>query len=143
MELDNVFDAVKTSGKIDNVASGLKNADAIREGKAFEKSELGKAISDGIDVKGQVRLVPENGVGNVKDNRSTIDQLIRNEDGTYSVVETKLRSTTPMSKGQKAVQQHVGANGGWFEVRTEISEWELNKKDRILIKDYNRKNKYE
>jgi mRNA deadenylase 3'-5' endonuclease subunit Ccr4 len=70
-------------------------------------------------------------------------KLIRNEDGTYSVVETKLRSTTLMSKGQKAVQQHVGANGGWFEVRTEISEWDLNKKDRIFIKDYNRKNKYE
>ena len=140
---DNLVDIVSASTKTDNTVSGLKNAVAIREGKNFELDEIGKTISDGIDVKGQVRLVPENGVGNVKGNRSTVDQLIRNEDGTYSVVETKLRSTTPMSKGQNAIQQHVGTNGGLFEIRTEIPEWSLDKGSKIEVKEYIRKNKYE
>ena len=136
-------DIVNTINKADNAISGLKHANAIREGKKFELDELGKAISDNIDVKGQVRLVPKNGLGNVKGNRSTVDQLIRNEDGTYSVVETKLRSTTPMSKGQKATQQHVSNGNGKFEVRSKIKEWGLGKGDIIQIDDFQRRNKYE
>lgn len=88
-------------------------------------------------------MVLDNGKGNVKDNRTTVDQLIRNEDGTYSMVETKLRRSTPYSNGQAAAEQHVGKNGGWFEVRSNIADWNIYKNDKIFIKSYDRKNKYE
>ena len=142
---DDAFDVVNISAKSDNTISSLKNADAIKEGKDFELDEFTKAISEGQDVKGQIRLVPLNGLGNIKGNRTTVDQLIRNEDGTYSIVETKLRSSTDLSKGQKAAKHHIdfGENGGWFEVRSNIPGWGIYKNDKIFIKSYNRKNKYE
>lgn len=54
----------------------------------------------------QVRLVPQNGVGNIKGNRSTVDQLIRGDNDIFKIIETKLREgTSELSKGQKAVEK--------------------------------------
>ena len=68
------------------------------------------------------------------------DQLIKNSDGTYSIVETKLSSKTPLSKGQKAVQKHVNQGNGVFEVRS--NKGGLSKGDKIQVKEYRRENKY-
>ena len=91
----------KVIDKTSDVKKGLKNAEAIKEGKLFEQDELAKSIAEGKDVRGQITLVPLNGGGNVKGNRSRLDQLIRNDDNTYSVIETKLRHSTKLSPGQK------------------------------------------
>ncbi len=67
-----------------------------------------KAKARGEEVADQIRLVPLNGKGNVKTNRSTVDQLIKKGNGNYKVVETKLtEGTSKLSKGQEAVQEHV------------------------------------
>lgn len=95
-----------------------------------------------ITVSTQVRLVPLNGKGNVNGNRTTVDQLIKNEDGSYTIIETKLRDTTPLSPGQKAAKKHIGTEGGVFEVRSDINELNLKKGDIINVREYIRKNKY-
>ena len=87
--------------------------------------------------------MPLNGQGNIKGNRTTVDQLLKNEDETFSIVETKLNKTTSLTTGQKAASQHVGEKGGWFEVRSNIPDWGIYKNDKIFIKSYNRRNKYE
>ena len=140
--VDNLADAVSTSTKSDNIVSGLKNADAIKEGKDFERAEFAKAVSEGKDVKGQINLVPLNGEGNKKGNRTIVDQLIRNEDGTFYIVETKLRSSTNLSKGQKAAEQHIRNGNGYFEIRTNIDGWDLEKGSIIKIDNFKRKDKY-
>lgn len=80
---------VKGLDKASDARKGLKNADAISEGRKFEIDELKKAIDRGENVSSQTRLVPKNGKGNVKGNRTNTDQLIKNEDGTFTIVETK------------------------------------------------------
>ena len=141
-QTDDVFDVVNISTKSDNTLSGLKHADAIKEGKDFELAELTKAISEGKDVKSQIYLVPLNGSGNQKGNRMIADQLIKNEDGTYYIVETKLRSSTDLSKGQKVADQHIKNDNGYFEIRTEVDGWKLKKGSIIKIDDFKRINKY-
>lgn len=121
---------------------GLKNKKAIKEGLDFEKDELAKSIADGKNATGRNRLVPENGKGNKKGNRTDTDQLIKNDDGTYSIIETKRSASTRESKGQKAAKDHVGENGGWFEIRNENKKFGLKPGDKILVKDRTRKNKY-
>ena len=139
---DDTFDVVNISAKSDNTVSSLKNADAIKEGKDFERAEFAKAVSEGQDVKSQIRLVPLNDQGNIKGNRTTVDQLIRNEDGTYSIVETKLRSSTNLSKGQKVAEQHIRNGNGYFEIRTKIDGWDFEKGGIIKINNFKRINKY-
>ena len=139
---DDVFDVVNISTKSDNTVSSLKNADAIKEGKDFERAEFAKAVSEGKDVKGQINLVPLNGEGNKKGNRTIVDQLIRNEDGTFYIVETKLRSSTNLSKGQKVAEQHIRNGNGYFEIRTKIDGWDFEKGGIIKINNFKRINKY-
>ena len=117
---DDAFDIVNISTKSDKTFSGLKHADAIKEGKDFERTEFAKAVSEGKDVKGQIYLVPLNGEGNKKGNRTIVDQLIRNENGTYTIFETKLRESTNLSRGQKAAEQQIKNGNGYFEIRTEV-----------------------
>lgn len=104
---------------------------------------IGKAKAEGKDVRTQVRLVPQNGQGNVKGNRMNVDQLIRNEDGSYTIVETKLRSTTPLSKGQKAAKKQIKEGNGMFEVRSdELRDWEIEKGELMIIDNWDFNFKY-
>ncbi len=128
-------------GRIGNIKRGMKNADEIAEGVKFEADEFAKAISSGKDVTGRVRLVPKNGKGNIKGNRTDVDQLIKNDDGTYTIVETKRSSKTPLSKGQNAAKKQVEQGNGTFEVRS--NKGKINRGQIIRVKEYNRINKYE
>ena len=121
----------------------LKNAAEIAEGKAFEKQTLNEAIQRGDDVVSQVTIVPLNGKGNVKGNRSRVDQLVRNKDGSYTVREAKRTNKTRLTRGQQATQDHIGKHGGMFEIRKDIEPWNLQKNKHIFIKNFERKNKYE
>ena len=131
----------KGLGEVSSTRKGLKNADAIAEGRKFEADELKRAIGDGKNVSSQTRLVPKNGKGNVKGNRTNADQLIKNKDGSFTIVETKRSSTTPLTKGQKAAQKHVNSGNGIFEVRSNRPNQGLHKGDKIRVKEYNRVNK--
>ena len=96
----------KATAKAVNSSKRLKNAAAIAEGKTFEKTELAATKARGKEVASQVRLVPLNGKGNIKGNRSTVDQLIKKENGNYKIVETKLhKGTSRLSTGQKTVKK--------------------------------------
>ena len=119
----------------------IKNAHAIAEGKKFEIDELAKSIAKEKKVIGKVRLVPQNGKGNVKGNRTDTDQLISNNDGTYTIIETKRSASTPLSRGQNAAKKHVEKGNGIFEVRSDKGG--LRKEQQIKVKEYKRVNKYD
>ena len=89
----------------------------------------------------QTRLVPKNGKGNVKGNRTNTDQLIKNEDGTFTIVETKRSSSTRLSKGPREAKKYVEKGNGIFEVRSERPEQGLYVGDKIKVKEYRRVNK--
>lgn len=77
-------------------------------------------------------------------NRTNIDQLIRNEDGSYTLVETKLRSTTRLSKGQKAAKKQIKEGNGKFEVRSdELRDREILRGQEIEINRFELEFKYE
>ena len=129
--------------KVSETRKGLKNSKAISEGRKFEKAELNKTKKSGKNVSSQTRLVPQNKKGNVKGNRTNADQLIKNDDGTYTIVETKRSSATRLSKGQKAAQDHVKDGNGVFEVRSNRPKQGLSKGQKIVVKDYQRVNKHD
>ena len=133
---------VKGIDKATDVGKGLKNADAIAEGKEFGKQALEEAKASGVKVEGEVRLVPDNGLGNVKRNRTTVDQLIQNDDGTYTIVETKLRKTTPLSKGQERAEENVKEGNKMFKVRSNVKSLDLKSNDMIEVIKYIRIDKY-
>lgn len=135
-------EAVKNASKA-KAGGKLKNAAEIAEGKAFEKQTLNEAIQRGDDVVSQVTIVPLNGKGNVKGNRSRADQLVRNKDDSYTVREAKRTNKTRLTRGQQATETHIGKNGGMFEIRKDIEPWDLQKNKQIFIKNFERKNKYE
>ena len=130
----------KVIDKTSDVKKGLKNADAVKEGKLFEQDELAKSIAEGKDVRGQITLVPQNGGGNVKGNRTKVDQLIKNDDNTYTIIETKLRPSTKLSPGQRKALEHVEYGNGMFEVRSK--RWNEKYGQFITIKDYKIITKY-
>ncbi len=133
----------KVASKSVDVAKGLKNGPAIAEGRAFEKTELAASKARGENVASQVRLVPMNGKGNIKGNRSNVDQLIKKEDRHYKIVETKLREgTSKLSTGQRTVERHVKFGNKQFEVRTDNSTLGLKKGQIIEIDEYKIKYKY-
>ena len=128
-----VRSGVKT---VSETGKGLKNASAIAEGRVFEKSELAATKAGKKEVTSQVRLVPMNGEGNIKGNRSTVDQLIKKDNGNYKIVETKLREgSSRLSKGQKAVRENVNSGNHNFEVRSNIKGGP-KKGDIISVDDY-------
>lgn len=49
----------KGLGEVSSTRKGLKNADAIAEGRKFEADELKRAIGDGKNVSSQTRLFPK------------------------------------------------------------------------------------
>ena len=128
--------------KASDTKKTLKHANEIKEGREFEKAELNKAIKRGENVSSNARLVPQNGKGNIKGNRTDVDQLIKHDDGTYTIVETKRTASTPLSKGQKEAKMNVEESFGIFEIRTNIPEQNLKKGEKINIIEYRRINKY-
>lgn len=77
-------------------------------------------------------------------NRTNVDQLIRNEDGSYTLVETKLRSTTRLSKGQKAAKKQIKKGSGMVEVRSdELEDWGIPRGQEIKINRFELEFKYE
>tara|TARA_Y100000815_G_scaffold275744_1_gene316716 strand:- start:35017 stop:35988 length:972 start_codon:yes stop_codon:yes gene_type:complete len=110
----------------------------IREGVAFQQQKLAKLKADGTDYKGNIRLVPKNGKGKVKGNQTDADALIKNEDGTFTIIEYKLTSKTKLTTGQNNSKKHVEAKNSnqEFEVRSDIPEWNLKAGDKIKVKEY-------
>ena len=88
----------KTESKV--ASSNLKNADKIKEGKEWGSHVLDSFKKKG-NAEGEITLVPLNGKGNVKGNRTRVDVLIKNQDGTFTIVEAKLTNTTRKTTGQK------------------------------------------
>lgn len=91
-------------------------------------------------MRGQITLVPQNGGGNVKGNRTKVDQLIKNDDNTYTIIETKFRPSTKLSPGQRKALEHVEYGNGMFEVRSK--RWNEKYGQFITIKDYKIITKY-
>jgi|GEM_PF-3435288 len=112
----------------------------IFAGNLFEKRQLKIAQEAGLDAQGQIRLVPQNGKGNVKGNRTDADILIKNSDNTFSLIETKLSWKQKLRKGQAAAEEQINQGNGIFEVRTENKALGLEVGQRIKIRDYQRVN---
>ena len=99
-------------------------------------------IDQGFNVSSHTRLVPSNSKGNVKGNRTNVDQLIKNCKGSYTIVETKRSSKTSLSRGQGAAKKHVETSNGIFSVRSNVPSQQLRRNDKIIVKEYRRINKY-
>ena len=140
--VDVATDATKTADKVTDASKSMKNASSIKEGKDFEKSSIQELKSNIDNIETQVTIVPKNGKGNVNGNRSRVDAFINNGDGTYSVIEYKLSDKTPLSKGQKAVQNHVTGGNQMFEVRSTVDHMGLIPGAEIQVKDYKVEYKY-
>ena len=139
--------AVKASRAIDNVSDATTAArhtfqENIRAGKEFEAEMLQKSIDQGLEVYDQVLLVPQNGLGNIAGNRTYVDQLIHNSDGTWTIVETKLSNHTPLSKGQRRAMLEVEEGNGMFEVRSAHHDY-FRPGQQIYVYDWQRVNKFE
>ncbi len=135
-------DAASDAAK--GVSKTMKNGDKIAEGKAFEKQVVKELKESGQEVYTNIRLVPENGLGNVKGNRTDTDALTKNSDGkTYSIKEAKLNKSTRMSKGQRRAKIQVEKNGGKFKVygkgRKQLS---LPADNTIVVTKYDKIYKY-
>lgn len=137
---DKTIDAAKTADK----ASDSNSFKALMaEGKAYEDVVAAELKEAGVKFNRQIRLVPVNGKGNVKGNRTTVDFLIDNGDNTYTIIEAKLRHSTPLSTGQRRARAHVKTGNQKFIIRTNIgksSNLKINKEIRVT--DYVRRNKY-
>ena len=135
--------ATQTSAKV--ASNGMKNADAIKEGLAFEKEVINQLKESGLEVYDHLRLVPLNGIGNVKGNRTTVDVLVRNEDGkTFTIIEIKLRESTKLSDGQKVAREHVKNGDGIFKIRSsKINDTPLKKQQTIKVTNYIKRTKYD
>ena len=88
--------------------NGLKNAKAVQEGIEFGNDKLKEVLNSGQKATGRVRLVPKNGRGNVKGNRTDTDILIKNGDGSYTIIETKLLGIKP--KHEIEVKEYIRIN---------------------------------
>lgn len=127
--------ATKSSLPPVKVSPKMKNAERIKEGLEFERKALSDNIKAGKKVKPQIMLIPLNEKGNVKGNRTRVDQLILNDDGTFTGIETKLTKETKMTKGQQAAFEHSKTGSGEFIIATDIPEWGIQKNSTIKI-DY-------
>ena len=132
--------AKKPNKKLGAVQSGKKKMPdwlkRIRQGIVFQNKKLAQLKKNGVDHKGNIRLVPKNGKGAVKGNQTDADALIRNKDGTYTIKEYKLTSKTKLSPGQNASKKNVEKGNQEFEVRSDIPEWNLKKGDKIKVTGY-------
>ncbi|MDE5793772.1 MAG: RHS repeat-associated core domain-containing protein, partial [Muribaculaceae bacterium] len=135
---DNVADAVSDVKK---ASKGMKNAERVAEGKEFGKAQA-KAFKESEEsVASEVTIVPLNGKGNVKGNRTRVD-ILKQNDNTFHIIEFKLTDTTPLTKGQKNAWEHVKNGNGMFEVRSTIDNLNLNPGDFVKVTDYKIITKY-
>ncbi len=137
----------KASRTVDNVASTSSTVkhsfqENIRAGKEFEAEVLQRSIDQGLEVYPQVLLVPLNGKGNIKGNRTYVDQLIHNSDGTWTIIETKSSNHTQLSTGQRRAKDNVEKGEGMFEVRSNQNQF-LNQGQMIHVYDWQRINKFD
>ena len=112
----------------------------VKAGKEFERGVIEAAKKEGRNVSSQIIVVPKNGVGNVKGNRSRVDMLEKKKDGTYIAHEIKLSHKSKSSKGQRITEKHVKTGNQSFVVRSKRKE--LKRGDEIKITDYRYINKY-
>ena len=107
-----------------------------KAGKAFEGSVVKAAKADGSKVATQTRLVPMNGKGNVKGNRTNVDGLKQNKDGTYTIIESKNSKSPKLSKGQRAAREHVMDGNQTFKVKSYVKEFGLKPGSEIQVTNY-------
>ena len=81
----------------------------------------------------------------MKGNRTTVDVLVRNEDGkTFTIIEIKLRKSTKLSDGQKAAREHVKKGDGNFNVKsTKINGTPIENQQIIKVTNYIKRTKYD
>ncbi|MEE9363951.1 MAG: 3-coathanger stack domain-containing protein [Cellulophaga sp.] len=110
----------------------------IREGIKFQTEKLTKLDKDGVDYAGNIRVVPKNGKGNAPKNRTNADALINNGDGTYTIIEYKLTTSSRLSTGQRAAKNYINKKYSRkkFEIRSNIDKWKLKAGDEIKIREY-------
>ena len=133
----------KAATKATSVEHGLRNVKEIAEGVAFERAEFAATKASGQKVASHIRLVPQNGIGNVRKNRSSVDQLLKKENGNYKIVETKLREgSSNLSTGQRRVKKNVKEGNQQFEVRSDNKDLGLKKGQIIQVDEYEIKYKY-
>lgn len=113
----------------------------VRQGLDFEKAKLKELKAKGVNAEGNVTLVPQNGNGNVKGNRTRADALIKNDDGTFTIMEYKLSKKTKLSTGQSVSQSHTlgkkkKGKVAYFEARSDNKKLSIKKGDKIPVRDY-------
>ena len=127
-------DAVQSAEKGSEAVKDVKKVDATpktgtyKDGKIFEENlsyvterALMKMKNRPHDVifnpesGRQVRLVLDNGKGNVRGNRTDVDFLIKCPDNKYVIVEFKFNAKADLSIGQRAAKKHVG---NYYETET-------------------------
>jgi hypothetical protein len=127
-------------GGVGTALKGYRSTNAFKTnfkaGREFEQSVINATKKEGHNIFTQITVVPKNGVGNVKGNRSKVDMLEKSKDGTFTVYEIKLSPKSKLSKGQKATEKHVKTGNQVFEVRSQKGG--LRKGDEIKITNYQR-----
>lgn len=103
---------------------------------------LARAKESGGQVAEQVTLEINNGKGYIKGNITRADQLIKNPDGSFSIVETKLTNRTRLTKGQRTAKAYVDGGDQYFIVHTNNDALGIHKRDNIQITNYSISTKY-
>ncbi|MCM1491121.1 MAG: hypothetical protein NC095_09900, partial [Muribaculum sp.] len=133
--------AIDKASDAKTASKGMKNVPEIKEGLDFQEQVSKELRAQGKNVSEQVTLVPKNGEGNVKGNRIRADALVKEKDGTTTVVEAKRSSTTRLSTGQEKAKRHIENGNKKFEVRSNKDGYKKNQE--IRVDKWDRKNKYE
>lgn len=71
-----------------------------------------------------------------RENRPRVDVLIKNQDGTFTIVEAKLTNTTRKTTGQKTMQQYITNGGSKVVVRSSNKRLRLSKNETITVTNY-------
>lgn len=124
----------RTSKDVKMTANILKENAAA--GKAFENAIVRIAKKGDKNVGSQITLIPLNGKGYVKDNITRVDGLMKNKDGTWTIIESKASKNPRLSKGQNASREHVIENNQFFEVRSAENNLDLKKTQKIQVTYY-------
>lgn len=106
----------------------------------MEKQVVKDLREQGFDVSEQITIVPKNGLGNKKGNRTRADAIIKDKDGTTTQIEAKRSASTKLSSGQIKAKRHIKDGNKKFEVRSDKDGYYKNKE--IQIDYWNRKDKY-
>ncbi len=72
----------------------------------------------------------------MKGNRTNVDGLKRNKDGTFTIIETKNSKSPKLSKGQKSAREHVMKGNQKFEVKSDVPELGITAGTPIQVSNY-------